>query len=344
MKVNDVPAIAAIDCADVKAVLAAHYEASAKSDYSDSIGASISTVTSMSHTLTTGCNSFENKVCNAAAISDFKMSIGSTSAIPPIEDDLFRSSPVSFQVDLDDLESMIEDISASSADIKATMVGRPTGVTAKHLPKVWKIDVETAKKTIEVTTQLRQHEADASLSRNYSTNDRMLRYKRINSHFFTDTFFVTKKAKSQRGNNCMQLFVSDKGFVYVVPMKSKSDFPFALKQFAKEIGVPLALICDPSGEQTSNNVKRIARDMDLTMKVLEESSHWANLAELYIGLMKESIREDMRTSDCPIVFWDYCAERRALVNNLTAKKLPQLHGVSNAHTLTTGDVGDISNS
>jgi hypothetical protein len=64
---NDVPAIAAIDCADVKAVLAANYEASAKSDYSDSIGASISTVTSMSHTLTTGCNSFENKYCDAIA-------------------------------------------------------------------------------------------------------------------------------------------------------------------------------------------------------------------------------------------------------------------------------------
>jgi hypothetical protein len=60
--------------------------------------------------------------------------------------------------------------------------------------------------------------------------------------------------------------------------------------------------------------------------------------------MKESIREDMRTSNCPIVFCDYCAERQSLVNNLTAKKLPQLHGVSNAHTLTPGDVGDISNS
>jgi hypothetical protein len=58
--------------------------------------------------------------------------------------------------------------------------------------------------------------------------------------------------------------------------------------------------------------------MDLTMKVLEESTQWANLAELYIGLMKESIREDMQTSDCPIVFWDYCAERRALVNSFQA--------------------------
>jgi hypothetical protein len=135
-------------------VLAAHYEASAKSDYNDAIGASISAITSASHTLITDCASFENKVCNAAAISDFKMSIGSTTAIPPIKDDLFRSSPVSFQVDLDDLESMMEDISASSADIKATMAGRPNGVTAKHLSKVWKIDVKTAKRTIEVTTQL----------------------------------------------------------------------------------------------------------------------------------------------------------------------------------------------
>jgi hypothetical protein len=151
------------------------------------------------------------------------------------------------------------------------MAGHPNGVTAKHLSKVWKIGVKTAKRTVEVTTQLRQHEADASLSRNYSTNDRMLQYKRINSHFFTDAFFATKKAKSQRGNNCMQLFVSDKGYVYMVPMKSRSEFPFALKQFAKEIGLSLALISDPAGEQTSKDVKKIARDMDLTLKVLERS-------------------------------------------------------------------------
>jgi hypothetical protein len=160
------------------------------------------------------------------------------------------------------------------------MAGRPNVITATHLSKVWKIDVKTAKRTIEVTAQLRQHEADATLSRNYSTNDRMLRYKRISSHFFTDTFFATKKAKSQRGNDCIQLFVSDKGYVYVVPMKSKSEFPFALKQFAKEICVP--------GEQTSKDVKKLARDMNLTSKVWEESTRWANLAKLYIGAVPAS--------------------------------------------------------
>ena len=100
----------------------------------------------------------------------------------------------------------------------------------------------------------------------------MLRYKRINTHFFTDTFFVTKKAKSIRGNTCMQLFVSDKGFVFVVPMKARSEFSDALKLFAKEIGVPTQLIMDPSGEQSSNKTKKTAHDIGLDMRWLEEST------------------------------------------------------------------------
>ena len=68
-----------------------------------------------------------------------------------------------------------------------------------------------------------------------------------------DTFFATKKAKkSSRGNTCVQLFVTDKGFVYVVPMKSKADVLKAVKQFAKKIGAPYAIICDHSGEQSSH--------------------------------------------------------------------------------------------
>ena len=50
----------------------------------------------------------------------------------------------------------------------------------------------------------------------------------------------------------------------------------------------------------------------------------------------------MHESNSPLCFWDYCAERRAWINNLTAKNTFGLHG-SNPHTLTTGDEGDISN-
>ena len=90
---------------------------------------------------------------------------------------------------------------------------RQTGVKASHLSKIWGIDIEIASIILEVTTQLRKQDT-GFLSQNFSTNDRMLRYKQINCAFFTDTYFVTGKAKSTRGNTMMQLFVSDKGFVY----------------------------------------------------------------------------------------------------------------------------------
>ena len=52
--------------------------------------------------------------------------------------------------------------------------------------------------------------------------------------FFMDTYFATSKAeKFPRGNTCCQIFVSYKVFVFVVPIKSKSEVPLAFKLFAK---------------------------------------------------------------------------------------------------------------
>ena len=42
----------------------------------------------------------------------------------------------------------------------------------------------------------------------------------------------------------MQIFVSDMGYVYVVAMNSVKEFPKALKMFAKEVGVPEAIVAD----------------------------------------------------------------------------------------------------
>ena len=194
--------------------------------------------------------------------------------------------------------------------------GRQTGFKASPLSKIWGIDIETAWRTLEVTTKLRQQDT-GSLSRNFSTNDRMLRYKRINCAFFTDTYFVTGKTKSTRGNTMMQIFVSDKGLVYIMPIKSRGEFHLALKMFAKEIAVALSLILDPSCEQTSAKVTKMCYDMGTTLQILEESTQHSNLAERYVGLTKTSIRKDLRESDAPMVLWDFCAERRMRINNFT---------------------------
>ena len=50
----------------------------------------------------------------------------------------------------------------------------------------------------------------------------------------------------------------------------------------------------------------------------------------------------MQISNCPLAFWDYCVERHARINNLTARDTVKLRG-SNPHTTLTGEEGNISN-
>ena len=147
-----------------------------------------------------------------------------------------------------------------------------------------------------------------------------------------DTFFATKKGgQSSRGHTCCQLFVTDKGFIYVVPMKKKSEVLLAIKQFAMEIGAPDSFVADMSGEQMSSEVKKFCNDIGTTLRALEEGTPWSNKAELYIGLIKEALRKDMHESNSPLCFWDYCVERRARINNLTAKNAFRLHGSLPTH-------------
>ena len=125
-------------------------------------------------------------------------------------------------------------------------------------------------------------------------------------------------------------------------MKRKSEVLLAIKQFAKKIGALDSFVAYMSGEQMSSEEKKFCNDIGTTLRALEEGTPWSNKAELYIGWVKEAVRKDMCKSNSPLCFWDYCVERRARINNLTAKDAFRLHG-STPHTLTTGDVGDISN-
>ena len=227
--------------------------------------------------------------------------------------------------------------------IGATHQARAKGITPSKLARVFRIDIPTAKRTLEVTSQHVRREEDPSLNRNYPTNDRMLRYKRIKDHFFTDTFFASKTASTSiRGNTCMQIFVTDKGYVFVVAMKRKGDAHKAYKRFFKRIGVPDALITDGAREQALGDAKKICDQVGTTLRQLERNTPWSNRAELYVGLIKRAVKKDLKKSNCPMCLWDYCAERRAQVNNVTAKDLFQLDGQTSHYTVT-GDEPDISN-
>jgi hypothetical protein len=204
------------------------------------------------------------------------------------------------------------------------------------------ISHDEAAHTLQVMSQPLRTDIDSSLSRNIGTNDRAVRYHHIKSCFYTDTLFVTGAAKSSCGNICAQLFVSDKGYVAIYPMQHQQDYFLALKQFAKDVGAPDVLVCDPHPTQKQRKVKEFCTQIGTTLKVLEAQTQWANQAELYIGLIKEATRKVMQASGLPLVLWDYCMERRALIYQVTAKNLFQLNGRT-PHTFTFGTDADISN-
>ena len=145
------------------------------------------------------------------------------------------------ELDDDTNEVILDNLMASTAQ-----AGKSRRVDPKHHSKIWRISHDDAQRTIDVTIQTSIQTDDPVLTRNYSTNDRMLRYKRMKDFFFMDTFFATKKGgQSSRGHTCCQLAVTDKGFIYVVPMKRESEVLLAIKQFAKKLVhlILLWLIC-----------------------------------------------------------------------------------------------------
>ena len=165
---------------------------------------------------------------------------------------------------LDEFESQFH------SEISSLEMEKVTGVTPDFLSKIWSVSDEQAKDIVDLNTQLNRVPNEGMLSKQFSTNDRMLRYRRINSYFFTDTMFVTSSAKSTRGYTMLQVFVSDKGFIAVYPMERKSEFHDCLQVFCKEVGVPISLVVDPSREQTSRAVKRFCNQVGTTLRILEE--------------------------------------------------------------------------
>jgi hypothetical protein len=67
--------------------------------------------------------------------------------------------------------------------VSAIQKGRHKDVEPNYLAKIWRIDKAITKKTIDITTQRSVRTDNPKLSRNYGTNDRMLRYKHLKEYY-----------------------------------------------------------------------------------------------------------------------------------------------------------------
>ena len=125
------------------------------------------------------------------------------------------------------------------------------------------------------------------MNQRYKTYDHMLRYARVLSDVFMDTFFTAKRlGPSTRGYKCCQIFVTEFGHIFVVPLKSKAGerIKFALKKYYKDIGVPPIIIC----EQVQGDALLLCNEAGCQIYELAKDTPAANRAERYIKMLKDA--------------------------------------------------------
>jgi hypothetical protein len=93
-----------------------------------------------------------------ADLGRFQMSIGSTDATPELylaSDSNSDASSIGDDKALDELsdEATQGEIDLDEVMLSTTHAGKTKGVDATHLSKMWRIDLKTAKRTLDVTSQ-----------------------------------------------------------------------------------------------------------------------------------------------------------------------------------------------
>ena len=96
-----------------------------------------------------------------------------------------------------------------------------------------------------------------------------------------DTFFASKKSgPSQRGYTSYQVFATEFGHVFVIPMRG-IEIAQALKRYFKEIDIPLHLICDQAAKQVKGSVRLLCNEVGCLVVELEKGTPALNRAEKY---------------------------------------------------------------
>ena len=134
----------------------------------------------------------------------------------------------------------IPDTPLPTPNIAAITQERHNKLTPESLSQKWNIGLNTANKTIKVTTQLEVRLALVPITRRYRTDMMKHHLRSLNTTFYTDTLLA--KCKSIIGNNGPQVYTNSQGFVHVNSRTSKSLAGLTLDNLTKNIGIPNTII------------------------------------------------------------------------------------------------------
>jgi len=106
------------------------------------------------------------------------------------------------------------------------------------------------------------------------------------------------------GHKCTQLFVTDLGYVKLIPMKLKSEAGENLQEFIRDVGIPKHIHTDGAKELTGCKWNQIFKDCNIKTMQTEPDLPWQNKAEIEIREIKHHVRQLMGRSNTPKCLWD----------------------------------------
>ena len=243
-------------------------------------------------------------------------------------------------------QSVCLDIDAYAFELERVTIGqantnkRKGHVGPEELAKRWGIGIETARKTLDRTTQLAvRNFTDSMGGRRLKPIHYQLKYRRLRCEMFVDIYKA--KCKSLRGNTCAAVYCTPYHWIRFDPMKVEKDVHKTLDSLFQKVGIPSMLIPDNAKELTLGEFKRKATRASCPIHPIEPHTSNANLCEDGIRETLRGFRRMMSKTNTPGVLWDdgleyYSAVRCHTVNTIheTQGEVPQ--------TLMTGDTADIS--
>jgi hypothetical protein len=163
-----------------------------------------------------------------------------------------------------------------------------------------------------------------SLTKQYNTNDRQLRYRRLTVTMYTDTMFST--IISRQDNKVSQIFCTDFGFVIAFPMKKEKEAHKALSLLFHRDGVPSVMVMDGAKAQVEGEFRRELRDAGCHIKQTEPHTQSSNVGQGGVRELEKGVGRQMLRSGCPKRFWDVCIIREAYVGSHTSLDFFGLEG------------------
>jgi hypothetical protein len=179
--------------------------------------------------------------------------------------------------------------------VSAVGSGSRTALRPETLAKNWNIPLERV--TLVMTTQQGIRIQPTTLTRRFTTNDRMLWYELLNTKMLTDT--LEAGTLSRRQNKYAQAYVIPPNWTKAYAMRNKRDAHHTLSSVFHDVGVPETLVMDGSKEQTLGQFRKKCRDAGAHVHQTEPYSPWQDRAELATRELKKKTRRVMMQTGCP---------------------------------------------